>query len=244
MDEKNKFLEDLEIKDENTDVFDKLFPKEEVVETPAEPEEDTETKLRNRREKRLAEKLQAERESSIRLAERLATITEAQKLKAETDDDYLKAVEKIYGTETPEAVTATELLKNALKGVGEKATERALEKFREEQRQAQEAVKNEEKQLDSMVEEIEDENNLILTDAQKKGFFALLEKMSPKDGNGQVIHFADPHAVWEVYQSKTPKTENRAKDLSSRSMVQSGASKESKLENDALERLLREEAII
>jgi hypothetical protein len=156
----------------------------------------------------------------------------------------LKSIEKIYGTDTPEATAATELLKSALKGVGEKATERALEKFREEQRQVNEAVKNEEKELDSMVEEIEDESGSVLSDTQKKGFFAMLERMSPKDKDGNVIHYADHHAVWDMYQSKTVKPENRAKDLSSRSMVQSGSSKDSKLDDDATLRYLKEQGII
>lgn len=241
MDEQSKFLADLEPKEGDNLLDQPIIP---ITEDKKEEPEDDGMKLRNRREKRLAEKLEAERESSIRLAERLATITEAQKFKEDTDGDYLKGIEKIYGTETPEAVTATELLKSALKGVGEKATERALVQFREEQAKANEAVKNEEKALDSMIEEIEDESNAILTDSQKKGFFSMLEKMSPKDKDGNVIAYADHHSVWEMYQSKTVKTENRAKDLSSRSMVQSGASKESKLVDDSTARYLSENGII
>ncbi len=249
MDEKNKFLESLDIKDEGKDVFSEMFPKDgataddKTTEEPVDNEGD-EIKLRNRREKRMAEKLQAERESSIRLAERLANITEAQKFKEESGDDYLSGVDKIYGTDTPEAKTATELLKSALKGMGEKATERALERFREEQQEASQAVEVEEQNLDSMIEDIEDENGVILSDIQKRGFFTLLEKMSPKDDEGNVIHYADPDAVWEVLQSKTQRPDNRAKDLSARSMVSSGASKETKLNDDALERMLKDEGII
>lgn len=243
MNEQEQFLKDLEPKGEENLLEQPLEPEKDQSTVEVKPEED-DIKLRNRREKRMAEKLQAERESSIRLAERLATITEAQKFTKDTDSEYLKGIEKIYGSETPEAVAATELLKKALSGVKEDAKKEALETWREEQRKASEAVENEEKELDSMVEEIEEESNLILSEVQKKGFFALLEKMSPKDKNGNVIHYADPHSVWEVYQSKSVKTENRAKDLSSRSMVASGSSKESKLEDDATARYLKEIGII
>lgn len=241
MNEQEQFLKDVEPQAE--DLLEQPLTPEKEEEVPEKPEDD-EMKLRNRREKRLARDLQAEREAGIKMAAQLAVYSETAKFKQEAGDDYLKSVDKIYGSETPEAVAATELLKSALKGVGEKATERALERFREEQSKAQEAVKNEEKQLDSMIEEIEDDNNLILTADQKKGFFSLLERMSPKDTAGNVIHYADPNAVWEVYQSKSKKIENRAKDLSSRSMVQSGASKDSQLEDDATARYLKEQGII
>lgn len=240
--EQDKFLKDLDPKTEEG-ILDLPI---ELEKAPIEEkrEDSDEMKLRNRREKRLAEKLQAERESSIRLAERLATITEARNFKSETEQDYLKSVEKIYGNATPEAVTATELLKSALKGMSAEAVKQARAEAREEQEQATRDVRDAEKELDSMVEEIEDENSTILNDTQKKGFFTLLERMSPKDDEGNVIHYADPHAVWEVYQSRTQKTDNRAKDLSSRSMVQSGSSKGSKLEEDVAERFLKENGII
>lgn len=246
--ETNKFLEELDIKDAPKDVFSEMFPKDggtptETSEEEKKPEDD-EMKLRNRREKRLSEKLQAERESSIRLAERLATLTEAKQFKEDAGDDYLKSLDKIYGTDTPEAKTATELLKSSLRGVEDRATERALERFRAEQQEASQAVVKEEATLDSMIEDIEDENGVILSDAQKRGFFTLLERMSPKDDEGNVINYADPEAVWDVYQSKTQRTDTRAKDLSARSMVSSGASKETSLPKDALERQLREEGII
>lgn len=241
--EKDKFLDEITPKEEE-DAFSHLNPekKEEVAEPISE--EPDEVQLRNRRERRLHEKYQAERESSIRLSAKLEALTEAQKLRAEAGDDYLKPVEKIYGTDTPEAMTATELLKSALKGVGERATERALEQFREEQRQAREQEKRESESLDRMVDELEDEHNLVISEPQRKGFFALLEKMSPKDQDGNVTAYADHHAVWEIYQSKTQRTDTRAKDLSSRSMVSSGASQSSKLESDATERFLKENDII
>lgn len=245
MNEQEEFLKDLEIKPENDILEESLIPQEEEKK---EEDEDSEQHLRNRREKRLAAKLQAEREAGIQMAAKLSVYTEAQKLKGDIDEDYLKGVEKIYGSETPEAIAATELLKNALKGMGDKATERALSQFREEQRQASEQVVKEEEELDSMLEELEDEHGIDLTskksEATRKGFFTLLEKMSPKDKEGNVIQYADHHAVWEVYQSKSQKTENPAKALAARAMTQSGASKDSKLMDDSQARQLHELGII
>lgn len=240
MNEQDKFLKDLESGEEKTILDLPLEPEkvEEAVEKDDEPE------FRNRRERRLAAKLQQERESSIRLAERLATLSEAQKSKEDASEDYLRSVEKIYGTDTPEAVAATELLKSALKGVAEKSKREALEEWRLEQRKAKEEEQKELETLDNMVDELEDTYNVELTPTQKKGYFQLLEKMSPKDENGHVIAYADPNSVWDVFQERIKKTDNRAKELSNRSMVQSGASQGSKLTDDSHARYLRENGII
>lgn len=209
--------------------------------------EEEETNLRNRRERRLAAKLQQEREAGIELAARLRAITEAQQLREAPDAEHLQAVERIYGTDSPEAKEATQLLKHALQGVEERATERALAVLREEQEAAEQQVAQAEHEVDAILEEIEDEYNTDLTsnNAARTAYLKLLERMSPKDQDGNITQFADHHAVWEVYQSrKERQVDTRAKDLSARSMVQSGASKDSTIQEDATARYLRENGII
>lgn len=242
-DETSEFLKEFEPKEEQDILHQPLAPEKEKVEEE-EPVEDEGGK-RNRRERRLAAKYQAERESSIALAAKLESLTEAQRLQRDTEpSEYLKAIEKIYGTDTPEATAATELLKTALRGVEETSTKRALELFREEQRQAQEEVSKEERTLDSFIEQIEDEFDVSLNATQQKGFFQMMEKMSPKDSEGNITAYADPSAVWELYAEKTQKKDTRAKDLSSRSMTHSGTSKDTTLQSDSTERFLKESGII
>ena len=237
-------------------------PVKDILETPINPEEPAkeepeggedvlEIKERDNREARRAKKaLQAEREANIALAARLEALSEAQKARASAEpSEYLRQIERIYGTDSPEAKEATELLGQALENVEKRAAERALELYREEKRKEEEAVKKEEQMLDSMVEDIEDTFNVDLTSDKsaelRKGFFKMLEKMSPKDSEGNVIHYADLHAVWEEFQTKLQKkTENRAKDLSARSMVNSGVQHQSKLADDASLRFLKEHGII
>lgn len=236
-----EFLKDLNPKEEG--VFEAPLTPE--APKPEKEEEESEEQKFNRRERRLAAKLQAEREAGIVMAARLEALTEAQKLRnAVEPSEYLKSVERIYGTNSPEAQEATELLKSALKGVEERATNRALEQFREEQRKEREAVAKEEKTLDTMVEQLEDEYNVSLDSQTKKSFFQLLEKLSPKDSNGEVIAYADHHAVWEELQSRKQQPTNRAKDLASRSMVKTGASPSTTVETDSNERWLKENGII
>lgn len=252
--ETEQFLNDLE-GNNGLDVFESpLEENEGEVKTSdgdnSEENQSTEPKYKNRRERRLAEALEKERLAGIQMAAKLEAVTEAQKFRAESEPaEYAKAIERIYGTDSPEGREATELLKKALEDVKAVAVKEATEQLREEQRKEREEVQKQEKVLDSMIEEIEDEFNIDLTstasESQRKGFFKMLEKLSPKDDKGNITHYADPIAVWETYQAqRTRPADNRAKELSSRSMTQSGASKESKLSDDSATRFLRENGII
>lgn len=209
-----------------------------------EPEEQSEFKPKNRRERRLKQKLEAERLSSIQLAEKLDAVLSA---KGATEEaDYLQAIDRIYGTDSPEALAATEILKNALLGLKEDAKRSALEEIRSERQRESSAVAEAEEELESIMDELEDTYGVDLTDTQEQAYFALLQKMSPKDKNGEVVSLADPHAVWEVFADKMSarKPDNRAKELSARSMTQSGATKDSSLQEDAGLRALREMGIL
>lgn len=240
--EQQKFLE--ETNTQQVDIFEQpLTPAitEEVV--VKEVDEDF---LRNRRERRLASKLEAERSAGIQLAAQLQAERQLRESTANPEKDYLKNVERIYGTDSPEAVQATEILKSAMRGLEDSATERAYARLQEENRKAHEEEQRAEQQIDSMLEELEDEYKVDMTsNAQTRtAFLKLMERMSPKDANGNIIAYADHHAVYEMYQTKLPKPDNRAKELASRSMTQSGASKESTLQDDATTRYLIQHGII
>lgn len=225
---------------------------------PIEPSSDEEEAIdpnemgllpKNRRERRLAEKYQAEREANIAMAARLEAITEAQALRGgEETADYLKTVERIYGTESPEAREATELLKASLQSLKEEARREAIEAIREERQVETRAVAEAEQTLDEMVEELEDEFGVDIEGSKTHlaGFLNLLERMSPKDREGNIIQYADHYAVWEEYQDRLSRAAaaNPAKGLAARSMTHSGSQVESSLTTDATERYLREHGII
>ncbi len=244
MNEETKFLDELNIENKPNPLDAPLVP--EVKEELPDPESVPES-VKDRQHRRLEAKLQAERESSKFLAGQLSAITEARK-SVEEPSEYLKAVERIYGTNTPEALTATEILQNALKGVKAEARDEAIAIFREEQRKAEAEVGREVDRLDSIQEEIEDTYNVDLSSPEAKelrqNFFKRLERMSPKNEDGDVIEYADPHAVWEEFSTKIQKrTTDRAKDLSARSMVNSGTP-DSKLTQSTHEKWLIDNGII
>lgn len=251
--EQEQFLKDLETDALDQDPFAYLNgqepPKEEPKEEEKPPEEDADLKPRNRRERRLEAKLQAERESGIELAARLQALTEAQQARTDTPSEYLSNVERIYGTDSPEAREATELLKQALLSVKEEAKREALEAYEERTSAEAKAVVEAEAVLDDMVAEIEDEFDVDLSskeaEAHRTNFYRLLEKMSPKDKEGNILYYADPIAVWEVYQERTaPKPDNTARTLASRSMTTGTSTQNSDLTKETTERYLRDQGII
>lgn len=229
---------------ENENILDQpLNPEAPVVEEETTEEEEETPK--NRTERRLREKLERERIANIELNARLSALSEVQEFRKQGNDDYLASVEKIYGTDSPESQAATELLKNALRSVEERAKSSALEEFRQERQREQEEVRRASETLDNFIEEIEDTHGVSMNSQMQKSYFSLLEKMSPKDSDGNIIEYADPHAVYEIFSEKLQKrTESKAKELAGRSMVNGSSGSSSVIEDDAAKRLLREAGII
>ncbi len=254
MNENEKFLQDLENDQNQGDVDILNQPLEPEVAKPKddekpenegdENEDEGDLKPRNRRERRLMRKLTSERESSIFLAGKLEARSEAEKSVTE-EADYLKSVERIYGNETPENQLAGELLKKAIVGARDDAENRAYNRIKSEQQQQVEEQRKAEGILDGFIEDIEDTYDVSMTEAMETSYFKLLQKMSPKDSQGNVTGYADPHAVWEVFQDKLKSkgTNNRSKELSNRSMTQSGTQQQSTLQNDTDAKFLRENGI-
>lgn len=200
---------------------------------------------KTRRERRLVRKLEAERESSRQMAEKLQTFSAA--AKNVEDAEYLKGIERIYGTDSPEAQMATELLRNALVGIRKDAEESAYNRVKSEREQELQVEREKQQQLESYLDEVEDHYNVSLTESQEKGFIKLLEKMSPKDNSGKVLAYADPITVYELYKDRSStnrQTPQRAKTVANRSLNQGSTPEDSKIQDDSNVRFLRENGII
>lgn len=230
---------------QSDDLFDKP-----LTETPASEEEASEDSHKNRRHRRLEAKLQAEREYSIQLAARLEALTEVQRFAKDTNADNLdENLKRLYGTDE-KGLAAAKITQELLRQTEERAKQAALEEISEKQDQEVQEVARYRDELHSYLEEIEDEFEVDLTSdtpaalRNRQGFFALFTKVSPKDSDGDVSDYADPVSTWELYQSQQKPESTRAKDLGSRSMVRSGNSSDSKLEQTSQERWLRENGII
>ena len=213
-------------------------------------DEATITAKDNREARRAKAALQAEREANIALNARLEAMSEAQRFARETSTDNVdENLIRLYGNDE-KGQLAAKITQDLLNKTKQEAREEALESFRDEQAKADQEVATYRNELDGMLEDIEDEYNVDLTSdtpqatRARQGFYAALQKLSPKTQDGVVTDYADPLATWEYFQSQQKPADNRAKDLGSRSMVRSGSSGDSKLEASATERFLKDAGII
>ncbi len=223
-----------------------------VEATPTEPEEKV---LKNRMERRQAEKIQRLREENLVLAERLKLLAEQREDKTTDDKDYLKKVERIFGTVDekgqydPNRAQATETLKSALAEAVEDARMKAIKEFETRQsetsRAEREAVEQNEEFLDDAFAEVQDTFGIDMdSPKERNAYIELLEEMSPKDRSGEIIEYADPMAVAKVYLKVRNSPTNQAKEVASRSMVRGGASNPSQINEDATLRWLRENNLL
>jgi hypothetical protein len=245
MSETNEFLKD--IRGNQEDAFSYLNKPE--VEIEASQEDDIKEEGRwkgNRETRREAQKAQKYKEEAIALNARLQALSETkQAVKDIPEADYLSKVERIYGNATPEAREATELLKEALRGVHNSAKAEALEeavgRIDADRNGESEAVKESEDEIDEGLEHLEDEYDADFSDSTtRNGFLTLLEKVSPKDRDGNIKEYADFDATYELYQSRQNKSADKAKELSSRSMTRGGNSGGSELQSEAVDSYARE----
>jgi hypothetical protein len=175
--EQEQFLSDLDIKKED-DVFEKPIVETETPEIKEGEEVETEDKpqLVNRKIRRDLARGQRYREEALVLGERLKTLSEVSKFREEAGDDHLKEVEAIFGTDTPEKLAATNILKKSLEGMSERAVQKALEQVESRQSSETQAVREEEDNIDNMLERVEDETDLDLSEGGKdrNGYLTLL----------------------------------------------------------------------
>jgi len=218
--------------------------------TPAKGDdatEETDEEVKpNRRQRRLQQQLEQERQASAEVAQKLAIANEALRLAQSGSQPTIDQVDRIYGTDTPEAAMATQLLKGALKDVETRARESALEQFRAEQAAAAQAQAQADAQVDSILEDIEAENGGPLDPATRTAFLTKLERLSPKDVNGNILQYADHYEVWDdLAATRQPVVKTKAKELAARSLNTNGASSpNTTVAADANERFLREAGII
>jgi hypothetical protein len=106
------------------------------------------------------------------------------------------------------------------------ATEDALIKFRSEQERGQAEVRQFEQTITTEVENIEDVYGVDLTsntaEAKKarSEYLDLVQRLSPKDADGNITSYADFDQVWQIYKNSqvAQPTPTRQKDLASRSV--------------------------
>lgn len=244
--ELNEFLKDLGAPEES-------FLDKPLVETEPEKEDtDIEERKKNRYTRRREAEAQRLRDEVTQLTERVKVLSEVDKFKSETgSDDYIAKVRAIYGTTDadgkydPNREAASNLLEGTLRKIEETAVEKALAKLEERQGSETEAQKEADSEVDEMLEQVEDEYDLDMSDDNvRRGFITLMEKMSKKYDDGNIKEFADHNAVAETYLALQKRQgSSKARELASRSMTHSGESQPSQLPQNAVDRFMQENGL-
>lgn len=228
--------------------LEKDKPAEDILkeEIPTPEKEEEEESPKNRRDRRLEERYQRERESNIALSARIQVLTEADRFRQdiESKDDVPVDWLNIYGGTTPEgqeaAKRAWKLQQELLEQTSQKAEDRAYERIKAEQNSIVEEQKGYESEIDSRLEYLEEEYNVDLTGNNasatkaRKEFLELVQALSPKDDEGNLTGYADFDSTFKIYQQSRKTDNSRQKELGSRSMQTSGKVNVSK-ENEIAE---------
>jgi hypothetical protein len=248
--EVNQFLKDLS--GEEQSIVDKPLitgdeePGKETPRRMVELDEDGYPKNRQGRRKRAQD--EGLRSEIAQLTERVKVLSEVGKFREEVGEDHLSKVEAIFGTNTPEKLAATNLLKEALQGMSDKAKAEAIKELETRSEKQTESEREAQKEADGEVNEFletaEDEGIDISDDNVRSGLITLMERMSKKYDDGNIKEFADAENVVEVFKELQKRTgSSRAKDLASRSMARSGESEPSKLPQNAIDRFVQDAGI-
>lgn len=190
--------------------------------------EDDNEPRKNRRHRRLEEKLQQEREANIALNERIRLLTEAERFSQETGGEVDPRLLKVFGT-SDEGKELSKIFTDIRAEDRKIAAQQALAEFQAIQERAQSEQREYEKFIDESLEWLEDEHNIDLTsDAPaarkaRRELLELVESLSPKDAEGTITGFADFGSTFDLYQrtkaeSKSNPTADRRKEISSNSM--------------------------
>jgi hypothetical protein len=146
-------------------------------------------------------------------------------------DEIDEVLTRIIGNDTPEKVRAVQDFKKVLLEREEKGAERALEEFQLRVNAEREAEKEAREVLNDGFSSIEETFNVDLTSSVPQArklrgeFIEFIRQVAPKNDDGDITEYPDFEQTFKVFQElrkKTPVSNQRNKDLASRSMERSG----------------------
>lgn len=233
--EVDEFLGD--VKTEEKDVF-----KSEVEDPLAQPPKEEEKGEEKPEEKDEEEKLPFHKDPKVQRyidkeIERRMPKTEVQTFiedtKKDDDDPLLDVLTRVIGNDTPEKISAIKDFKRALDSRDKRVRDEALREIDNRVSEEKEAELQATNELIEGFENIEDTFNVDLTSnkptavSMRKEFVDFIQRIAPKDEDGQVTEFPDLEETFKLFQDikkGVPTAPNRAKDLAARSVGRSGDS--------------------
>ena len=169
-----------------------------------------------------------EKEIYRRLADFKPETPEA-KTQASDYEEVVSAFTTVIGNDTPEKVNALNALKKALEGADQRATQKALERVEAIEQEEAQADLEAEEELEEAFDDIEETFDVDITSNNpiakktRQEFVSFVEKIAPKDRNGDIVDYPDMVQAYETFNEmrKSTATPSRAKDLASRGMKNS-----------------------
>lgn len=174
-----------------------------------------------------------EKEISKRLADFKPEVRET--TQAPTDDKVSDVLTRLIGNDTPEKVSMVKEFKDILGNLKGEARAEALAEIESRQNAEVQADQEAEQELESAFENIEEQfdvditSNNALARKTRQEFVSFVEKIAPKDRNGDIVDYPDMTSAWETFSEikKSTAQPNRAKELASRGMSSSRSATES-----------------
>jgi len=167
------------------------------------------------------------------LTKRLAEIQPAKEViyqeRKEENDKVGDVLTRLIGNDTPEKLSMIKEFKEILTEGTQKAKAEALAEIEARQKAESEADLQAERELENAFDNIEETfdvditSNSPLAKKTRQEFVSFVEKIAPKDRNGDIIDYPDMTSAWETFSEikKSTSVPSRAKELASRSMARS-----------------------
>lgn len=165
-----------------------------------------------------------DKEIEKRMKDRVVEEKPAQQVTQE-DDYYVRLI----GNDTPEKVAMIREAMARDERLLQQAEERAFNRLSQKEQEALLADKQAEEELENAFENIEENygvdisSNSTIARKTRQEFVTFIEKIAPKDRNGDIVDYPDMTSAWETFQEikKSTATPSRAKELASRGMSRS-----------------------
>lgn len=220
------FLSELEDNNEKntfeTQKEDPFVPEE----TPVEKEPEVEKALPFNKDPKIQKYLEKrERE----MEERLKANFQAPTAKEPEVDEVTDVLVRLIGNDTPEKLSMVKEFKAVLEKGTERAKAEAIAELESRQNQEQQADRDAEIELETAFDNIEEIFNVDITSNNpvakktRQEFVSFVEKIAPKDRNGDIVDYPDMNSSWEAFsEMKRATTQpSRAKELANRGMTRS-----------------------
>jgi hypothetical protein len=141
------------------------------------------------------------------------------------DNEVREVLEQLIGNDTPEKIAMVKRFENVLEKGTQRARQEALQELDSRQNEQVRADQEAEEELSTAFDTIEDTFDVDITSSNpiarktRQDFITYVEKIAPKDRNGEIRDYPDMVSAWETFSDMRKSQPSRAKELASRGIA-------------------------